>query len=133
LLLARDEHGGLRLEAHPSEEFPGEDPATALPAALHAALKGLAHEVRNPLAGLKGAAQLLARRVENGDARELVELIGSEVDRLAGLVARLLHPAPPRPFAPTNIHAVLERVRQLADTQAGWSVKLNRDFDPSLP
>lgn len=133
LLLARDEHGGLRLEAHPSEEFPGEDPATALPAALHAALKGLAHEVRNPLAGLKGAAQLLSRRVESGDARELVELIGSEVDRLAGLVERLLHPAPPRPFAPTNIHAVLERVRQLAETEAGWSVKLNRDFDPSLP
>ncbi|KAA2284760.1 two-component system sensor histidine kinase NtrB [Arenimonas fontis] len=133
LLLARDEHGGLRLEAHPSEEFPGEDPATALPAALHAALKGLAHEVRNPLAGLKGAAQLLARRVENGDARQLVELIGSEADRLAALVERLLHPTPPRPFAPTNIHAVLERVRQLAETEAGWSVKLSRDFDPSLP
>ncbi|HEU0154029.1 MAG TPA: ATP-binding protein [Arenimonas sp.] len=131
--LARTEDGGLRLEAHPADEFPGEDPATALPAALSAALKGLAHEIRNPLAGMKGAAQLLGRRVESDDARELVELIGSEVDRLAALVDRLLNPAPPRDFEPTNIHAVLERVRSLAETEAGWSVKLVRDFDPSLP
>jgi two-component system nitrogen regulation sensor histidine kinase GlnL len=133
LWLARDEDGGLRLEAHLAEEFPGEDPATALPAALSAALKGLAHEIRNPLAGMKGAAQLLARRVEGEDNRELVDLIGSEVDRLAALVDRLLNPAPPHDFTPTNIHAVLERVRQLAEVEAGWAIKLVRDFDPSLP
>ena len=67
--LARTEDGGLRLEAHPADEFPGEDPATALPAALSAALKGLAHEIRNPLAGLKGAAQLLAK-TENSPANK---------------------------------------------------------------
>lgn len=132
LWLARTDDG-LRLEVHPADEFPGEDPATALPAALSAALKGLAHEIRNPLAGLKGAAQLLGRRVEGDDARELVELIGSEVDRLAALVERLLNPAPPRDFEPTNIHVVLERVRQLAEVEAGWAIKLLRDFDPSLP
>ena len=80
--LARTEDGGLRLEAHPADEFPGEDPATALPAALSAALKGLAHEIRNPLAGMKGAAQLLARRVEGEESTELVQLISAEVDRL---------------------------------------------------
>ena len=133
LWVARSDDGGIRVEAHPADEFPGEDPATALPAALSAALKGLAHEVRNPLAGLKGAAQLLARRVDGDEARELVDLIGSEVDRLADLVDRLLNPAPPRAFAPTNIHAVLERVRRLAEVEAGWAVKLGRDFDPSLP
>jgi two-component system nitrogen regulation sensor histidine kinase GlnL len=133
LWLARTDDGGVCLEAHPADEFPGEDPATALPAALSAALKGLAHEIRNPLAGMKGAAQLLARRVEGEDSRELVALIGSEVDRLAALVERLMNPAPPRDFEPTNIHAVLERVRQLAEAEAGWSVKLVRDFDPSLP
>jgi two-component system nitrogen regulation sensor histidine kinase GlnL len=109
----------------------------ALPAALSAALKGLAHEIRNPLAGLKGAAQLLARRAQargdNGEEAELVELIGSEVDRLAALVDRLLNPAPPRALEPLNIHAVLERVRQLADVEAGWAIKLVRDYDPSLP
>jgi len=133
LWLARDEAGGVRIEAHPADEFPGEDPATALPAALSAALKGLAHEIRNPLAGLKGAAQLLARRVEGEDALELLELIGAEVDRLTTLVDRLMNPAPPQEFSIINIHAVLERVRQLADAEAGWSVKLVRDYDPSLP
>jgi two-component system nitrogen regulation sensor histidine kinase GlnL len=125
------------LEVHPVDEFPGEDPALALPSALSAALKGLAHELRNPLAGLKGAAQLLARRAarrrDNQEERELIGLIDSEVGRLAALLDRLLAPAPPRPPEPLNIHAVLERVLRLAETDAGWAVRLLRDYDPSLP
>lgn len=128
---------GLVIEAHPTPEFPGEDPATLLPAALSAALKGLAHEVRNPLAGLKGAAQLLGRRAaargDSAEEQELVELVGAEVGRLSTLVDRLLNPAPPQALAPVNIHAVLERVRTLAEAEAGWAVKLERDYDPSLP
>jgi two-component system nitrogen regulation sensor histidine kinase GlnL len=134
--LSPREGGGWWLEAHPVDEFPGGDPATTLPLALSAALKGLAHELRNPLAGLKGAAQLLARRAdarEDDDARELTALIGSEVDRLSALLDRLLSPAPPRPHAPLNIHAVLERVLRLAESDAGWAVRLLRDYDPSLP
>ena len=119
------------------DEFPGEDPVQALPLAVAAALKGFAHELRNPLAGLKGAAQLLSRRAEarldNDEERELTALIGSEVDRLAALLDRLLSPAPPRPPAPLNIHAVLERVLRLAESDAGWAVRLVRDYDPSLP
>ena len=130
--LSRREDGGWCLEAHPVDEFPGEDPAVALSGALAAALKGLAHELRNPLAGLKGAAQLLARRADD-DARELTGLIASEVDRLAALLDRLLAPAPSRPFEPFNIHAVLERVLRLAESDAGWAVRLQRDYDPSLP
>jgi two-component system nitrogen regulation sensor histidine kinase GlnL len=133
LWLSAVDEGGVLLEVHPTGEFPGEDPAVALPAALSAALKGLAHEIRNPLAGLKGAAQLLARRVGNAEESELVALIGSEVDRLAALVERLMNPAPPRLLEPLNIHLVLERVRQLADVEAGWAIKLVRDYDPSLP
>jgi len=133
LWLTRVESGEVRMEAHPTEEFLGEDPAKVLPAALSAALKGLAHEIRNPLAGMKGAAQLLSRRVDDKDSKELIDLIGTEVERLAALVERLLNPAPPREFGDTNIHAVLERVLQLADTDAGWAVKLVRDYDPSLP
>lgn len=128
-----DGEGRTRVEIHPVEEFPGDDPVTALPAALSASLRGLAHELRNPLAGLKGAAQLLGRRVSDADARELVALIASEVERLNGLVERILNPAPPRGFEPMNIHGVLERVRQLAEAEAGWAVKLVRDYDPSLP
>ncbi|MDI1252203.1 ATP-binding protein [Thermomonas sp.] len=123
---------GYWLEAHPVDEFPGDDPARLLPSALSASLKGLAHELRNPLAGIKGAAQLLARRSE-GDALELTELIEGEVERLATLVDRLLSPAPPRAFEPLNIHAVLERVLRLAESDAGWATRLQRDYDPSLP
>ncbi|SDZ24671.1 two-component system, NtrC family, nitrogen regulation sensor histidine kinase GlnL [Lysobacter sp. yr284] len=133
LWLSRREDGGWLLEAHPVDEFPGDDPALLLPSALSASLKGLAHELRNPLAGLKGASQLLARRIDDRDARELIELIDSEVERLTGLVDRLLTPAPPRPHAPLNIHAVLERVLRLAEADAGWAVRLVRDYDPSLP
>ena len=61
-----------------------------LPSALSAALKGLAHELRNPLAGLKGAAQLLARRAADEESRELTGLIESEVARLTDLIDRLL-------------------------------------------
>lgn len=132
LLLSRRVSGGWWLEAHPVAEFPGEDPATVLPLALSAALRGLAHELRNPLAGLKGAAQLLARRVD-ADARELTGLIESEVERLTALIDRLLSPQPARAHEPLNIHAVLERVLRLAESEAGWAVKLARDYDPSLP
>lgn len=133
LLLTRERDGSLLLEAHPTDEFPGADPATALPAALSAALRGLAHELRNPLAGLKGAAQLLGRRVEGEQSLELVALIGSEVDRLSTLLDRLITPIPAQPLRPTNIHAVLERVRQLAEAEAGWAIRIERDYDPSLP
>lgn len=126
--------GGWLLEAHPVDEFPGEDPAR-LPSALAAALRGLAHELRNPLAGLKGAGQLLARRIDPRDteAAALTALIDGEVARLAGLLDRLLSPVPAAPHAPLNIHAVLERVLRLAEADAGWAVKLVRDYDPSLP
>lgn len=132
LWLARSADGGYWLEVHPVDEFPGADPALLLPSALSASLRGLAHELRNPLAGIKGAAQLLARRGD-ADARELTGLIETEVGRLAALVDRLLTPAAPRPFEPVNIHAVLERVLRLAENDAGWAVRLQRDYDPSLP
>ena len=129
--------GGWLLEAHPVDEFPALDPTQALPSALAAALKGLAHELRNPLAGLKGAAQLLARRAlhrdDNQDERELIGLIEAEVERLNGLLEQLLSPVPQRPHTALNIHGVLERVLRLAETEGGWSVRLQRDYDPSIP
>ena len=55
------------------------------------------------------------------------------MERLTSLVERLLSPAPPRAFEPVNIHAVLERVLRLAESEAGWVTRLQRDYDPSLP
>lgn len=131
--LSRREDGWL-LEAHPVDEFPDDDPAR-LPSALSAALRGLAHELRNPLAGVKGAAQLLARRLDaqDADGHALTALIDAETARLAALLDRLLSPAPAAPHAPLNVHGVLERVLRLAEADAGWAVRLVRDYDPSLP
>lgn len=135
--LSRTDPGGWLLEAHPVEDFPALDPAQALPSALAAALRGLAHELRNPLAGLKGAAQLLSRRAQNrndnDDERELIGLIEAEAERLNALLDRLLSPTSQRPHASLNIHAVLERVLRLAETEGSWTVRLQRDYDPSLP
>ena len=131
-LSPRDD-GGWLFEAHPVDEFPGEDPARALPSALSAALKGLAHELRNPLAGLKGAAQLLARPPRDADAAPgLPGRLEAEIRRRT-LLDRLLSPQPSQPHAPLNIHSVLEGVLRLAESDAGWTVKLVRDYDPSLP
>ncbi len=123
--------GGWLLEVHPVDEFAHHD-GDALPAAVAAALKGLAHELRNPLAGIKGAAQLIARR--GGEStQELSQLIQSEVERLTALLERLMSPRPQEPHAPVNVHAVLERVLRLAESDAGWAVRVGRDYDPSLP
>ncbi|UNK42562.1 ATP-binding protein [Luteimonas sp. S4-F44] len=131
--VTRAADGGVLLEAHPVDEFPGADPTLAMPLALSAALRGLAHELRNPLAGLKGAAQLLARRAGDGETEELVALVGSEVGRLSALVDQLLSPQAPQPHRPLNIHGVLEQVLRLAEADAGWAVRMVRDYDPSLP
>lgn len=134
LWLSPREPGGWLLEAHPVDEFPGDDPAQALPSAFSAALRGLAHELRNPLAGLKGAAQLLARRHrDDTESTGLTGLLEAEVERLTALLDRLLSPQPSQPPVPLNIHAVLERVLHLVEHEAGWTVKLVRDYDPSLP
>ncbi|WP_066092019.1 two-component system sensor histidine kinase NtrB [Xanthomonas massiliensis] len=133
--LSRLDDGGWLLEAQPVDEFPALDPEQALPTALSAALRGLAHELRNPLAGLKGAAQLLARRIagRDEDERELVELIGAEIERLNGLLDQLLSQGPVRAHAPLNIHEVLERVLRLAEAEGAGRVRMRRDYDPSIP
>ncbi|REN09261.1 PAS domain-containing sensor histidine kinase, partial [Mycobacterium tuberculosis] len=59
--------------------------------------------------------------------------IGSEIERLNGLLEQLLSPAPAAPHAPLNIHASLERVLRLAESEGGWAVRIQRDYDPSIP
>jgi len=120
------------LEFHPRPDFPGTDPAQHLPQALSATLRGLAHELKNPLAGLRGAAQLLARQPEP-QTRRYAEVILSEADRLLALTEAMLSPGPARPHEPVNLHAVLEQVRVLAESEAEWSAVIQRDYDPSLP
>ena len=94
----------------------------------------LAHEVKNPLASIRGAAQLMETSVAEED-RELVTLICDEVDRINSLVDRMGLAADPRSLerGPVNIHEVLERARRLAETGFGEGIRLIERYDPSLP
>jgi two-component system nitrogen regulation sensor histidine kinase GlnL len=99
---------------------------------LSESLRGFAHEVKGPLAGMRGAAQLLQRRVEAADLRELASLIMAEADRLAGLADRLLAVRAQAQLAPANVHEVIERVIAVSDAAPG-APRIRRDYDPSLP
>ena len=100
--------------------------------ALSESLRGFAHEIRNPLAGVRGAAQLIGRRVDGNELREWADLIISESDRLTALADRLLRAGGKPRLARLNVHELLERVALLIAAEAG-APDLRRDYDPSLP
>jgi two-component system, NtrC family, nitrogen regulation sensor histidine kinase GlnL len=96
-------------------------------------VRQLAHEIKNPLGGLRGAAQLLERELLDPSLREYTRVIISEADRLAHLVDSMLGPARPPAKCVTNIHELIERVYRLLRSEAPSSIAVDRDYDPSLP
>lgn len=96
-------------------------------------LRNLAHEIRNPLGGLRGAAQLLEHELPSPSLREYTQVIIKEADRLQMLMDRLLIPHRVPKYQPTNIHEVLERVRSLLLAESPQSILIKRDYDLSLP
>lgn len=96
-------------------------------------LRGLAHEIKNPLGGIRGAAQLLQRELFEEELREYTQIIMDESDRLQSLVDRMLGPNKPLAMEPTNIHKVLERVRQLVQVEVPAGIVIERNYDPSIP
>lgn len=96
-------------------------------------LRGLAHEVKNPLGGLRGAAQLLAKQLQQDDLKEYTSVIIDEADRLLTLVNRLLAPNTMPKKSLINIHEVLEHVRGLVQAEAGAGLHITKDYDPSIP
>jgi two-component system nitrogen regulation sensor histidine kinase GlnL len=96
-------------------------------------VRGLAHEIKNPLGGLRGAAQLLERTLPDPSLAEYTQIIIEQADRLRALVDRLLGPQKPGKKQPENLHLILEKVRQLVDLEVNQSVTIERDYDPSLP
>lgn len=101
--------------------------------ATRALVRGLAHEVKNPLGGLRGAAQLLERQLPSDELKEYTQIIISEADRLQTLMDRMLGPAALPQKRPVNVHEVLERVRQLVVAEFGGELEIVRDYDPSIP
>ncbi|MBL6751604.1 MAG: nitrogen regulation protein NR(II) [Nevskia sp.] len=96
-------------------------------------VRGLAHEIKNPLGGIRGAAQLLEREYPDSALREYTHVIIREADRLQNLVDRMLGPNRLPHKSMINVHEVIEHVRQLIEAEAGDEVAVVRDYDPSLP
>ena len=101
---------------------------------MHGMAAVLAHEIKNPLAGIRGAAQLLEEALAP-DEREMTQLIVAESDRIRGLIDRMEAFGDSRAFPrhPVNIHEVLDRVRKVAETSFARGVTITETFDPSLP
>jgi two-component system nitrogen regulation sensor histidine kinase GlnL len=95
-------------------------------------IRNLAHEIKNPLGGLRGSAQLLERELDRPGLHEYTQVIIKEADRLQLLVDRLLTPHRPSRPGPVNIHEVCERVRSLIHAEFS-DVRIRRDYDSSLP
>lgn len=96
-------------------------------------IRNLAHEIKNPLGGLRGAAQLLEHELNNPSLREYTQVIIKEADRLQDLMQRLLTPHRPMEPKSVSIHEILERVRSLLTAEFPQVLRIQRDYDTSLP
>ncbi len=96
-------------------------------------LRNLAHEIKNPLGGIRGAAQLLEQELERPALREYTQVIIQEADRLRSLMEKLLAPQNASHYSALNIHEVLERVRSVVLAEMPEGLKIKRDYDISLP
>ncbi len=94
-------------------------------------VRGLAHEIKNPLGGLRGAAQLLDLELTDPELKEYTRIIIAESDRLQGLMDKMLGPNKLPNKKAINIHEVLQRVRQLVQAESSLTIK--SDYDPSIP
>ena len=134
----QDEDGQLQLivELHPLDRLlriSREDAIISSQQRTRALIRGMAHEIKNPLGGLRGAAQLLARELPDDSLQDYTSIIIEEADRLRDLVDRMLGPHKPPERKPLNIHEVLEYVRNLSEAETGTRIAFSRDYDPSIP
>jgi two-component system nitrogen regulation sensor histidine kinase GlnL len=127
--------GAAVIELHPaagSVRIARDEQVMAQTQASQALLRQLAHEIRNPLGGIRGAAQLLEAELESSDLREYTQVIIQETSRLQGLLDRLLTPAKRPVVQAVNVHEVLERVRSLLQAEFP-RLEFHCDYDVSLP
>ncbi len=101
--------------------------------ATKALLRGMAHEVKNPLGGIKGAAQLLLRELEDQEQHEYIHVVVDEVDRLRNLVDRMLGPRSIPNIQTHNLYEILEHVCHITEASSGQTIQIHKDYDPSIP
>ncbi len=122
------------IEVEQQTRLDREERAHGLAQANKELVRNLAHEIKNPLGGIRGAAQLLAMEVTSKELTEYTEVIIHEADRLQALVDRLLAPhRRPHVVAEVNIHEICERVRSLILAEFPRGLEVRRDYDTSIP
>lgn len=130
------EHSGLLVELQQIDRhirISREEQQLAQQHTIRALVRGLAHEIKNPLGGLRGAAQLLERELPDETLKEYTNIIIGEADRLRNLVNRMLGPNALPHKELINIHQVLEHVRQLMCVDIQGDIGFVTDYDPSIP
>jgi two-component system nitrogen regulation sensor histidine kinase GlnL len=110
-----------------------EEATTAAQETTRNLVRGMAHEIKNPLGGIRGAAQLLARALPERGLEEYTDVIIQEADRLRNLVDKMLGPHQPVELSDVNIHEVTERVAAIIRAESGGVLNVQRDYDPSIP
>ena len=126
----------LLLELHPMDrplKLAREEQMLDQTQANRLLLRNLAHEIKNPLGGIRGAAQLLEQELEKPALREYTHVIVQEADQLSSLMEKLLSPQNASHYSALNIHEVLERVRSVVLAEMPSDLEIQRDYDVSLP
>lgn len=126
----------LLLEVHPRDRLlriTKEEAQLSKQETTKLLVRGLAHEIKNPLGGIRGAAQLLSRELPDESLLDYTNVIIEEADRLRNLVDRMLGSNKLPSLSRTNIHEVVERVCSLVDAESQGRIVLVRDYDPSIP
>jgi two-component system nitrogen regulation sensor histidine kinase GlnL len=132
-------HGGARrlllemVDAVPRNRINRENELRARLEGSRMMTRQLAHEIKNPLGGLRGAAQLLERQLPDAALREYTGVIINEADRLTALVDSMTGPTRVPHKTPLNVHEICEHVFRLLEAEAKPSVGLEQDYDPSVP
>lgn len=121
------------VDTHSHRRFEREENLISQQLTVKESARALAHEVKNPLGGIRGAAQLLQQELEDDSLREYTDIVIQEADRLRNLVDRMLTSDRELVFATVNIHEILEYVCNLTNAEADIKFQLSRDYDPSLP
>ena len=127
---------GLLLEMHPTSRLNAISQNSSLESqqeTTRSLIRGLAHEVKNPLGGIRGAAQLLDRALPSEELQEYTQIIIAEADRLRDLVDRMLGPWQPLTLKPVIIAEIADRVINILNVEFGPNINWLRDYDPSLP
>lgn len=130
------DHDGLIIEIQPIDRLlriSREEMLTSSHETTRNLIRGMAHEIKNPLGGIRGAAQLLARELPSSGLTEYTNIIIDEADRLRNLVDRMLGPNQVPQWQSLNIHEAIERVANIIKAESSDALKIVRDYDPSIP